>query len=88
MDQPVLLTSGFTYEKREILRHFEKNGHFDPMTREDVNPAILILNKQIKQATQDFLQKNPWAFERIYGENIDQLSMWESNIWEIEHLYR
>lgn len=51
MDEPVLLQSGFTYEKSEIVKHFEKNGNFDPMTREEVDPKVLILNKQIRQAT-------------------------------------
>lgn len=45
MDEPVLLESGFTYEKAEILKHFKMNGNFDPMTREEVNPNVLILNK-------------------------------------------
>ena len=67
----MLLTSGFTYEKAEIKRHFEKNGNFDPMTREEVDTNVLIINKQIKQATEDFLQKNPWAFERMYGETLE-----------------
>lgn len=71
MDEPVLLESGFTYEKSEILKHFQTNGNFDPMTREEVNPSVLILNKQIRQATQDFLMHSPWAFERVYGETLD-----------------
>ena len=75
MDEPVLLESGFTYEKSEIKKHFEMNGNFDPMTREQVDPHILIVNKQIKQATQDYLMNNPWAFERIYGETLEQISM-------------
>ena len=33
MDEPVVLESGFTYEKTEILRHFERNGNFDPICR-------------------------------------------------------
>lgn len=33
MDEPVILESGFTYEKSEILRHFNRNGNFDPITR-------------------------------------------------------
>ena len=75
MDEPVILESGFTYEKAEIKKHFEKNGNFDPMTREEVNPNILILNKPIKYATQEYLIKNPWAYQRIYGETLEQLSM-------------
>jgi len=36
MHEPVILSSGFTYEKSAILKHFEVNGAFDPMTREPV----------------------------------------------------
>lgn len=75
MDEPVTLTSGFTYEKEQILKHFQTNGNFDPMTREEVNVNILILNKSIKYATQDYLLNNPWAFERIYGEKLADIKM-------------
>lgn len=30
---PVMLSSGFTYEKKAIEKHFKINGYFDPMTR-------------------------------------------------------
>lgn len=33
MEDPVILSSGFTYEKKAILSHFDKNGYFDPVTR-------------------------------------------------------
>jgi hypothetical protein len=33
MEEPVILSSGFTYEKSAILKHFEKNGYTDPVTR-------------------------------------------------------
>ncbi len=33
MEEPVILSSGFTYEKSAILKHFTKNGHYDPVTR-------------------------------------------------------
>jgi len=33
MQEPVLLSSGFTYEKAAILTHFNKNGYYDPVTR-------------------------------------------------------
>lgn len=33
MDEPVILESGFTYEKEDILKHFRYNGNSDPMTR-------------------------------------------------------
>jgi len=48
MEEPVILESGFTYEKEQILKHFAYNGHNDPMTREQVNPEVIILNKSVK----------------------------------------
>ena len=75
MDEPVVLESGFTYEKAEIIKHFDRNGNFDPITREKVDTSVLIENKHIKHATADYLVKNPWAFERVYGETIEQISM-------------
>lgn len=75
MDEPVIIESGFTYEKSQIVRHFQCNGNFDPITRQEVNPNILIENKHIKHATADFLMRHPWAFERVYGETMQQIHM-------------
>jgi hypothetical protein len=44
MEEPVMLTSGFTYEKAMIKEHFKHNGNIDPMTRESVDVKMLILN--------------------------------------------
>ena len=75
MEEPVTLSSGFTYEKSEIIRHFSMNGNFDPITREDVDPSILIPNKSLKYAIQDYLVNNPWAFERVYGETLGNIKI-------------
>jgi len=48
MQEPVMISSGFTYEKAQIQRHFKMNGEFDPLTREEIDPSILIENKNIK----------------------------------------
>jgi hypothetical protein len=48
MNEPVILSSGFTYEKTAILKHFEVNGAFDPMTREQVSFNNLVVNRHIK----------------------------------------
>ena len=34
MTEPVIISSGFTYEKDAIRQHFSTNGNFDPLTRE------------------------------------------------------
>jgi len=33
MEDPVIIQSGFTYERKAIAQHFSKNGAFDPVTR-------------------------------------------------------
>jgi hypothetical protein len=48
MDEPVILSSGFTYEKAVIEQHFKVNGNFDPMTREEVGKICLTPNHSIK----------------------------------------
>jgi hypothetical protein len=73
MTDPVMLTSGFTYEREVICKHFEFNGNIDPQTREEVDPKLLISNKHIKHATEDFIAKNPWSFEHIPGESLDNI---------------
>lgn len=75
MVEPVVLQSGFTYEKQQIQLHFKQNGNFDPLTREEVDPDILIPNKNIKHAIQEFLAANPWAFEYIPGHTLEHMKM-------------
>ena len=77
MEEPVMLKSGFTYEKEFILKHFSINGNQDPMTREYVDPGQMIINQNIKHATEEFLRVNPWAFEFIPGDNLHTVEMWE-----------
>mmetsp|Transcript_10082 Transcript_10082/g.17004 ORF Transcript_10082/g.17004 Transcript_10082/m.17004 type:complete len:91 (-) Transcript_10082:184-456(-) len=75
MDEPVIIQSGFTFEKQEIQRHFQRNGGTCPISRRDVDPKVMIPNQHIKQASQDFLLKNPWAFEYIPGQKLQEMRM-------------
>ena len=56
MIKPILLSSGHTYEKKEIDKHFNKNGYKDPLTGENVS-ATTIENINLRQAIEDFLIK-------------------------------
>ena len=75
MNDPVIIQSGFTYERKMILLHFYKNGNFDPITREEVDPMIMIGNIYLKKAADDFLVNNPWAYQYIPGEDIYSVKM-------------
>jgi len=73
MTDPVILSSGFTYERAAILKHFSINGYTDPMTRSKICPDIIIENRELKNAIDDFLLKNPWAFKHIPGQKSDTM---------------
>lgn len=61
MREPVITPSGITYEKRDIEEHLQRVGHFDPITRQELNASQLIPNLAIKEVIDDFLEKNGWA---------------------------
>uniref|UniRef100_A0A7N1A413 E3 ubiquitin-protein ligase CHIP n=1 Tax=Kalanchoe fedtschenkoi TaxID=63787 RepID=A0A7N1A413_KALFE len=59
---PVITPSGVTYERKVLLDHLNKVGHFDPVTREPLDPAQLIPNLAVKEAVQAFLDRHGWAY--------------------------
>ncbi|KAF8820423.1 tetratricopeptide repeat (TPR)-/ U-box domain-containing protein [Cardiosporidium cionae] len=58
MKDPVLTKSGVTYERAFIVEHLQRNGEFDPISRQRCKVADLIPNYAIKEATEYFLD-NP-----------------------------
>ena len=62
MENPVVTESGLTYERDVLVEHFKKSGGIDPTTRKPISTAFYP-NVNIKKATEEFLLKNPWAFE-------------------------
>ena len=64
MVDPVLTKSGHTYERETLQESLQKAGKFDPVTREPITSRDALLpNMAIKRATQNFLRKNPWAYD-------------------------
>ncbi|CAD8195736.1 unnamed protein product [Paramecium pentaurelia] len=68
MENPVVTDAGHTYERDMLIEAIQKNGPVDPCTRQPISGEFYP-NHNIKQATQDFLLNNPWAFEYQSGEN-------------------
>lgn len=62
MRDPVMTTSGISYERTAILTHFETNGNFDPITRKECNPWEVISNVNLKKYIEIYLDNNPWAY--------------------------
>lgn len=52
---PVITPSGITYEKAIILEHLNKNGQFDPLTRNSLHPNDLYPNLAIKNSVNTFI---------------------------------
>ncbi|VDP83547.1 unnamed protein product [Echinostoma caproni] len=61
MLDPVITPSGITYDKRSIIAHLRKVGHFDPLTRQPLTENQLIPNLSMKEVVHAFLEENPWA---------------------------
>jgi len=63
MKDPVISPSGTTYDKKNILEHLSRVGHFDPLTRQKLTADQLIPNYALKEIIEEYLEKNPWAEE-------------------------
>ncbi|CAL9781547.1 unnamed protein product [Musa acuminata subsp. burmannicoides] len=59
---PVIAPSGITYERAMIIKHLQKVGNFDPITREPLEQHQLVPNLAIKEAVQAYLNDHPWAY--------------------------
>ena len=64
MVDPVTLTSGITYERSAILDHFLKKGFVDPITNENVDPNILLPNKNLRLAIEKLRKDIPQLDEK------------------------
>eukprot|EP00096_Caligus_rogercresseyi_P005461 TRINITY_DN2093_c0_g1_i1.p1 TRINITY_DN2093_c0_g1~~TRINITY_DN2093_c0_g1_i1.p1 ORF type:complete len:283 (+),score=93.67 TRINITY_DN2093_c0_g1_i1:145-993(+) len=61
--QPVITPSGITYEKKDIIEHLQRVGHFDPVTRTKLSQDQLIPNFALKEVVDGFLAENEWALD-------------------------
>ena len=68
MENPVVTESGQSYELDVLVEHLKKNGAIDPTTRQPISGKYYP-NINIKKAIEEFLLKNPWAFEYTAGED-------------------
>lgn len=72
MEDPVTTQSGQTYERSAIEEHIQRNGKTDPFTRKPIS-GTLYPSIAIKKAIEDFLEKNPWAYEFSEGQTIEDI---------------
>lgn len=58
---PVVTPSGITYDRKDIIEHLQRVGHFDPVTRIPLTQEQLIPNLSMKEVIDHYLSENPWA---------------------------
>lgn len=63
MRDPVITPCGITYDKKDIIEHLQRVGHFDPVTRTDLTQEQLVPNFTLKEVIDTYLEENPWAEE-------------------------
>ncbi|KAI8811049.1 Stub1 protein [Cladochytrium replicatum] len=63
MTDPVITPSGITYDRTELMQHLSHIGPFDPLSRKHLTEKDLIPNLALKEAIDDFLEKNGWAVD-------------------------
>mmetsp|Transcript_29609 Transcript_29609/g.39383 ORF Transcript_29609/g.39383 Transcript_29609/m.39383 type:complete len:95 (+) Transcript_29609:1008-1292(+) len=57
---------------------FDESTYFRcPLTSQPVNPDVIIPNKRIKKATEDFIEKNPWAYDFDPRQDFHQIKVWQ-----------
>mmetsp|Transcript_1914 Transcript_1914/g.5693 ORF Transcript_1914/g.5693 Transcript_1914/m.5693 type:complete len:318 (+) Transcript_1914:99-1052(+) len=61
--EPVVSTSGLSYERAALLQHLKNVGQFDPVTREPLTEKQVCLNLGLRAATQEYLDQHAWAWK-------------------------
>lgn len=64
---PVILSSGQTYERKPIMKYLHDHNGNDPLTNEKVGKDI-IDNIMLRQSIEDFVESNPWAYNHSYKD--------------------
>ena len=70
--------------KRERLEEDKDDSDLDeatyftcPVSQQPVNPDIILPNKRVKQATEDFIEQNPWSFEFDPTVDFHTIHVWD-----------
>ena len=63
LTDPVITPDGITYDRPELIQHFNKIGYFDPITRKSIGLSDLIPNHAIREVVDEFLVEKGWAID-------------------------
>ena len=57
MLDPVITSSGTSFDRHVIMEHLQKVGPFDPLTRQPLKESDLIPNLALKACIEEFMKK-------------------------------
>lgn len=63
--EPLISTSGLSYEATALQEHLNKVGNFDPVTRKPLTAAEVVPNLGLRAATEHYLSEHPWAWSDV-----------------------
>jgi STIP1 family protein 1 len=66
---PVITPDGISFEKQVLLDHLAKS-QTDPFTRQPLTSADLRPNYALKEACDEFLRANPWAYPNVQAAGL------------------
>mmetsp|Transcript_6733 Transcript_6733/g.6623 ORF Transcript_6733/g.6623 Transcript_6733/m.6623 type:complete len:119 (+) Transcript_6733:453-809(+) len=69
MLDPVIVPPGNSYERDALMAHVTSNGCYDPISNQSFERNLIIPNTTLKRVIEEFLEKNPWAYEFSINEN-------------------
>ena len=63
--EPVLTEDGHHYEKHAIQKHFRTLGNFSPLTKQNLDPNIVILDLDLQSIIEDEVSKGHTSSEAL-----------------------
>lgn len=60
---PVITSSGITYERAALLKSITRAGPVDPITRQDLGLKQLVPNLALREVAERYLLNNNWAYK-------------------------
>ena len=61
MTNAVVTSEGYSYDLSALKALIDKCGYYDPISKKPIKQT-LIPNRNVRDAIEDFLNKNPWAY--------------------------
>jgi STIP1 homology and U-box containing protein 1 len=72
MTNPVVTSEGYSYDLNALKSSIDKYGYYDPISKKPIKQT-LIPNRNVRDAIEDFLNKNPWAYDYNPSDSLSNI---------------